>query len=429
MSGKRTFLTLMKTYEIIQEVDEKKGRREDLNIKTNNLKGATHVNLEQTMLQIHTMMQRKTDELALSHKVVGESTSVDPAPVREWIPLLRNIPRRYQPQDVYNLMADHTPAVKEDKYKGAKRSKESLTVLLCCETDGSDKTTHCQWTPVSSQFPARPPPTEQRVGPSMEPQLGSTTAPLSPHPSFPRPCDEEMWQRLAADFTYEEYIAADNDITVWGPLDDADIIVEQQESGEEEMEEGPEDILTTKDVLKAGDVYSRTLKRQGASEELWFHGPAAGAHGLVHPEQEVPRDRLDTGEQSCSKDGNESSDKEVHWMDRIILSRDSQDVKDGAKPSHSTTTSPESDFGDDSKDFENVWESGICLGRGNRPVWLTKTEETKVARVREVSSDTEEDNLQQGFGRGVLRERYRSVPHPPVMLGRGSGACFDSFYM
>nr|CAD7440912.1 unnamed protein product [Timema bartmani] len=156
-------------------------------------------------------------------------------------------------------------------------------------------------------------------------------------------------------------------------------------------------------------------------------GPAASTHGLVHPEQEVLRNRLDTGEESCSKDVNESSDKEVHWMDKIILSRDSQDIKDSAKPSRSTT-SPKFDFGDDSEDFEKIWESGICLGRGNRPVWMTKKEETKVARVREVSSDAEEDNLQQGFGRGVLRERYRSAPHPPVLLGRGSGACFDSFY-
>nr|CAD7462162.1 unnamed protein product [Timema tahoe] len=31
----------------------------------------------------------------------------------------------------YNLMPDHTLAVKEDKSKGAKRSKERLTVLLC----------------------------------------------------------------------------------------------------------------------------------------------------------------------------------------------------------------------------------------------------------------------------------------------------------
>nr|CAD7199546.1 unnamed protein product [Timema douglasi] len=68
-------------------------------------------------------------------------------------------------------------------------------------------------------------------------------------------------------------IAADDDITVWGTLDDADIIREQQESsdeeGEEEMEEEPEDIPTMKDVLKAGDVYSRALKCQGASEDLW----------------------------------------------------------------------------------------------------------------------------------------------------------------
>nr|CAD7444100.1 unnamed protein product [Timema bartmani] len=36
------------------------------------------------------------------------------------------------------------------------------------------------------------------------------------------------------------------------------------------MEEEPEDIPTTKDVLKAGDIYSRALKCQGTSEELWF---------------------------------------------------------------------------------------------------------------------------------------------------------------
>nr|CAD7460520.1 unnamed protein product [Timema tahoe] len=65
---------------------------------------------------------------------------VDPTPVKEWMPLLRNILRGYHPQDVYNaeqlgmfynLMPDHTLAVKEDKSKGAKRSKERFTVLLC----------------------------------------------------------------------------------------------------------------------------------------------------------------------------------------------------------------------------------------------------------------------------------------------------------
>nr|CAD7460596.1 unnamed protein product [Timema tahoe] len=43
--------------------------------------------------------------------------------------------------------------------------------------------------------------------------------------------------RLAPDCTYEEYIAADDDITVWGTLDNADIIREQQESSDEEGEE------------------------------------------------------------------------------------------------------------------------------------------------------------------------------------------------
>ncbi|CAG2054370.1 unnamed protein product, partial [Timema podura] len=49
-----------------------------------------------------------------------------------------------------------------------------------------------------------------------------------------RLCDKETWQRLAPDCTYEEYIAANDDITVWGTLDDLDIIREQQDSSDEE---------------------------------------------------------------------------------------------------------------------------------------------------------------------------------------------------
>nr|CAD7447466.1 unnamed protein product [Timema bartmani]CAD7459614.1 unnamed protein product [Timema tahoe] len=122
--------------------------------------------------------------------------------------------------------------------------------------------------------PRRPPvDANSQPGPYTEQQPGSSTAPSSAPLTFIRPCDEETWQRLAPDCTYE-YIAADDDITVWGTHDNADIIREQQDSsneeGEEEMEEEPEDIPTTKDVLKAGDVYSRAIKRQGTSEELWF---------------------------------------------------------------------------------------------------------------------------------------------------------------
>nr|CAD7394691.1 unnamed protein product [Timema cristinae] len=101
--------------------------------------------------------------------------------------------------------------------------------------------THHQWMPIPSQAP----PWNRKPSPS--------TAPLSAPLTFTRPCNEETWQRSAPDCTYEEYIAAD--ITVWGTLDAANIIREQQEScdeeGEEEMEEEPEDIPTTKDVLKA----------------------------------------------------------------------------------------------------------------------------------------------------------------------------------
>nr|CAD7461162.1 unnamed protein product [Timema tahoe] len=125
-----------------------------------------------------------------------------------------------------------------------------------------NQTSHRLWTPIYSQAPYT------------EPQPGSPTTLSSDPLTFTRPCDEETWQKLALDCTYEEYIAADDDITVWGTLDNADIIREQQESsdeeGEEEMEEEPEDIPTMKDVLKGVDVYSRALKRQGASEELWF---------------------------------------------------------------------------------------------------------------------------------------------------------------
>nr|CAD7445500.1 unnamed protein product [Timema bartmani] len=111
-------------------------------------------------------------------------------------------------------------------------------------------------------------------GPYTEPQLGSSIAPSSAPLTFTQPCDEETWQRLAPDCTYEEYIAADDDITVWGTLDNADIIREQQESsneeGEEEMEEEPEDIPHNERCSESVDIYSRALKRQGASEELWF---------------------------------------------------------------------------------------------------------------------------------------------------------------
>nr|CAD7440739.1 unnamed protein product [Timema bartmani] len=129
---------------------------------------------------------------------------------------------------------------------------------VVCDKDGCNSSSllAASFPAVLRRRPSRlPVDANSQPGPYTEPQLGSSTAPSSAPLTFTRPCDEETWQRLSPDCTYEEYIAADDDITVWGTLDNADIIREQQESsneeGEEEMEEEPEDIPTTKDVLKA----------------------------------------------------------------------------------------------------------------------------------------------------------------------------------
>nr|CAD7446448.1 unnamed protein product [Timema bartmani] len=239
MSGKRTFLTLMKKYEINQEVDEKKitktkiarqhgipkstpftilktreeivnaVQKEGHNLKAKNFKGVTHAILEQVMLEWFSqhrvknvpingpMMQRKADEFSMRMVVITNCF-----------------------RHAYFVLPVN----------------EETTVYVLPTT-------------ASAEDPDDPPPVDanSQAGPYTEPQL-------------------------APDCTFEESIAADDDITVWGTLDTADIIREQQESsdeeGEEEMEEEPEDIPKTKDVLKAGDVYSRALKENCENEFL-----------------------------------------------------------------------------------------------------------------------------------------------------------------
>nr|CAD7574882.1 unnamed protein product [Timema californicum] len=158
------------------------------------------------------------------------------------------------------------------------RKADEFTLRLVDE----EAAVHVLPTTASAEDPNDPPPVDanSQPGPSTEPQeeaavhvlptAASADDPNDPPPvdansqpgpsTEPQPCDEETWQRLAPDCTYEEYITADDDITVWGTLD-ADIIKEQQESsdeeGEEEMEKELEDIPTMKDVLKA---WGRLLK-------------------------------------------------------------------------------------------------------------------------------------------------------------------------
>ncbi|XP_063241569.1 tigger transposable element-derived protein 6-like [Bacillus rossius redtenbacheri] len=383
-----------------------------------------------------------------SHKIVGESASVDPKSVSEWLPLLQNILSRYQPRDVYNadelgmfynLLPDRTLAVKGDVCKGAKRSKERLTALLCCNMDGSDKMKplvigkskkprgfkgnilHCDYdfnkkawmnaavftkwlrsfdakmdvmnrkvvlfvdncpahppldnlrnielvflpknttsvlqpldqgiiqqvklkyremlvrsmvlqhnigkeikkwdmyrateaivtswralkpeviancfrhanfvtpvddVPLAVTNPENPDDTDDPPTVDAEPQPGPSTKPQ--HQIFTLPCDDELWQQLAPDCTFAEFVTADDNVAVWGTQDDDSDDVKGQEPSdeEEEEEEGegegeaeePEVVPTTRDVLKAGDVYEYLLRRHAhlAPRDVSGRHPAQG---------------------------------------------------------------------------------------------------------------------------------------------------------
>nr|CAD7440076.1 unnamed protein product [Timema bartmani] len=143
MSGKRTFLTLMKKYEFKQEVDEKKitktkiarqhgipkstlfmilktrveilnaVQKEGHNLKAKNFKVVTHVNLDQVMLEWFSqhrvknvpinepMMQRKADEFSLSAEDPDDPPPVDtnskPGPYTEQQPGLSTAPSSAPP--------------------------------------------------------------------------------------------------------------------------------------------------------------------------------------------------------------------------------------------------------------------------------------------------------------------------------------------
>ncbi|KAJ8882286.1 hypothetical protein PR048_018774 [Dryococelus australis] len=102
------------------------------------------------------MVHKKTDKLALRLGIDDLKCSsgwLDRFKVRHGISCQKIVCEkrplsRYQPHDVYNadeqgmfynLTADHTLAVKGDMCKDMKRCKKYLTVLLCCNMDGSDK--------------------------------------------------------------------------------------------------------------------------------------------------------------------------------------------------------------------------------------------------------------------------------------------------
>ncbi|XP_063215856.1 tigger transposable element-derived protein 6-like [Bacillus rossius redtenbacheri] len=80
--------------------------------------------------------------------VCGESADVDNQKVEEWMEISKNTINQYSPRDIYNmdetgvfynLLPDHTMAYRGEPCHGGKRSKERITVALCCNADGSDK--------------------------------------------------------------------------------------------------------------------------------------------------------------------------------------------------------------------------------------------------------------------------------------------------
>lgn len=83
------------------------------------------------------------------HNVCGESKSVDPETVRDWKETrLKELTSKFAPKNIfnadetglfYNVLPDRTMAFKGENCHGGKISKQRVTVLLCANSDGSEK--------------------------------------------------------------------------------------------------------------------------------------------------------------------------------------------------------------------------------------------------------------------------------------------------
>jgi hypothetical protein len=81
-------------------------------------------------------------------KLAGESAEVSVTSVDAWLESLPSLLEGYEPRDVFNadetglffnVLPDRTLAYKGETCHGGKHSKDRLTVLLCVNSDGSDK--------------------------------------------------------------------------------------------------------------------------------------------------------------------------------------------------------------------------------------------------------------------------------------------------
>jgi hypothetical protein len=81
-------------------------------------------------------------------KLAGESAKVSVESTDAWLESLPSLLEGYEPCDVYNadetglffnVLPERTLAYKGESCLGGKHSKDRLTVLLCVNSDGSDK--------------------------------------------------------------------------------------------------------------------------------------------------------------------------------------------------------------------------------------------------------------------------------------------------
>ena len=79
---------------------------------------------------------------------MGESSSVDVATVEDWKKNLPNLTKEYKLKNIFNayktghffnLLPDKSYIAKEEFCHGGNMSKLNLIVLLCCNSDGSEK--------------------------------------------------------------------------------------------------------------------------------------------------------------------------------------------------------------------------------------------------------------------------------------------------
>ncbi|GBL99266.1 hypothetical protein AVEN_177304-1 [Araneus ventricosus] len=73
----------------------------------------------------------------------GESTSVNEGTVQQWKEDFAYLVD--ETGFIYKLMPDRTVTFKGEQCHDGKECKERLTVLLCCNADGSEKFRHCEF--------------------------------------------------------------------------------------------------------------------------------------------------------------------------------------------------------------------------------------------------------------------------------------------